>query len=603
MSERAILLNLPKSRPINISFENITFTVTQGSGKAKEKRQVIKGVTGEFRSGELTAIMGPSGAGKSSLLNILTGFQMEGMGGSVSSNGTERKQKSGAFKKESCYIMQDDHLSPLFTVLEIMTMAADLKLGNSLSDKAKLIVIEDILDTLGLSHTKDTRCERLSGGQKKRLSIALELIDNPPIMFLDEPTTGLDSAASLQCIKVLKALAKGGRTIVCTIHQPSASVFEMFDHVYILAGGYCVYQGSSNNTVPYLQSVGLPCPQYHNPADFISEVANGDYGNFSQQLAISAQDSRWRGNSSISTKSEEAGEKEDQRTTVLIQPPSEWTKLWVLLYRNMIQLHRDWTVTHLKLILHFLVGVLLGLNYMGSGMDGSKTLNNVGFVFCTIIYLSYTSMMPAVLKFPSELAVIKKERFNNWYSLRTYYAAFILTNTPVQLLFCSVYVGFAYYLSSQPLDIWRFSMFLSVCMLVTLISEGLGLYLGTFTDILYALFWGSLFVAYLLIYSGVLALFPQMSVYLYSLSYFCFGRYAFDSLILSVYGYGRAPLDCPDDMMYCHLRFPEKIMTEMGVEDGRFWIDFFAMFANLIIFRVLAFYALKRKISIGQKSK
>lgn len=117
----------------------------------------------------------------------------------------------------------------------------------------------------------------------------------------------------------------------------------------------------------------------------------------------------------------------------------------------------------------------------------------------------------------------------------------------------------------------------------------------------YALFWGSLFVAYLLIYSGVLALFPQMSVYLYSLSYFCFGRYAFDSMVLSVYGYGREPLYCPEEMTYCHLRFPEKIMMEMGVVDGRFWTDFFALVANLIIFRVIAYYALKRKVSIGQK--
>lgn len=78
----------------------------------------------------------------------------------------------------------------------------------------------------------------------------------------------MDSSSSLQCIKALKALAKGGRTVVCTIHQPSATMYEMFDHVYVLSDGYCLYQGSSLNTIPYLLSVGLPCPQYHNPADF-----------------------------------------------------------------------------------------------------------------------------------------------------------------------------------------------------------------------------------------------------------------------------------------------------------------------------------------------
>uniref|UniRef100_A0A2S2RA92 ATP-binding cassette sub-family G member 1 n=1 Tax=Sipha flava TaxID=143950 RepID=A0A2S2RA92_9HEMI len=280
-ASRMVLMHLPKNNPIDISFTDVQFTVEIGALR-REKKQVLKGVSGRFNSGELTVIMGPSGAGKSTLLNILTGFQRKGMVGEVRTNRVDdhedlllnndlrKKINQGRTmcRKESCYIMQDDQLCPLFTVLEIMMMAADLKLGYTLSYKSKVLVIEDILDSIGLSGSLHTRCGRLSGGQKKRLSIALELIDNPPIMFLDEPTTGLDSTSSHQCVSILKGLAKGGRTVVCTIHQPSASTYEMFDHVYIMAEGYCVYQGSSQNTIPYLQTIGLNCPQYHNPADF-----------------------------------------------------------------------------------------------------------------------------------------------------------------------------------------------------------------------------------------------------------------------------------------------------------------------------------------------
>jgi ATP-binding cassette subfamily G (WHITE) protein 1 len=263
---RTLFLQLPREKAIDIEFEDVAFSVSEGR---KGRKQIVKGVSGKFKSGELTAIMGPSGAGKTSLLNILTGFQMVGMNGIIKSI-TNSEVRFGAqhYKKQSCYILQDDHLAPLFTVGEIMNMAADLKVGHSLSSKRKSMLIDDILETLSLEMTKDTRCQRLSGGQKKRLSIALELINNPPIMFLDEPTTGLDSSSSAQCISILKQLARGGRTIICTIHQPSATLYEMFDHVYVMAEGKCIYQGSSLNTVTYLSSVGFNCPQYHNPADF-----------------------------------------------------------------------------------------------------------------------------------------------------------------------------------------------------------------------------------------------------------------------------------------------------------------------------------------------
>ncbi|CAH0388183.1 unnamed protein product [Bemisia tabaci] len=601
---RTILMQMPSAIPIDISFKEVTFTVKDGFGK--EKKRILKGVSGRFQSGELTAIMGPSGAGKSSLLNVLTGFNTDGMIGSIYTSSRNADKCQRLNRKESCYIMQDDKLCPLFTVYETMKMAADLKLGTSLSEKAKVLVIEDVLETIGLQMCRHTKCGRLSGGQKKRLSIALELIDNPPVMFLDEPTTGLDSISAHQCISMLRGLARGGRTIVCTIHQPSASVYEMFDHVYVIADGLCVYQGSAINTVPYLRNLGLSCPQYHNPADFLLECVTGEYGQFQDELVLAAKDMSWRSlPPAVDINSNTNGTnglkesmypipKKSSKTMVLINPPSEWARFNILFFRSLLQLYRDWTSTHIKIVLHTAVGILLGLLYTNAGIDGSKTISNVGFCIVSLVYLSYTSIMPAILKFPQELHVLKKEQFNNWYQLRTYYLAFLATNVPVQMLFCFIYVSISYYMSSQ-LMVWsRFLMYLAICELITLLSEGFGLILGTLLSPVNGVFIGSIMTCVAILFAGFLVLFSHMPRVLYYVSFVSYMRYGLEGLVNSVYGFGRGPLECPE--MYCHYRLPETAFDEIGMVDGRYWPNVAALTLFLLMVTIASFFSLKKSL-------
>ncbi|XP_047530560.1 ATP-binding cassette sub-family G member 1 isoform X2 [Vanessa atalanta] len=288
---KAHLSHLPQRPPINLGFQDLSYTVSNG----KTSKLILRGINGEFRSGQLTAILGPSGAGKSTLLNILAGYRVNGASGLITTNGEPRDLR--LFRKLSRYIMQDDLLQPLITVQESLTMAADLKLGNDMNKERKTIIVEEIIHLLRLSKARNTSSELLSGGERKRLSIALELLNNPPVIFLDEPTTGLDDVASSTCVSLLKRVARGGRTVICSLHTPSARIFSVFDHVYVVADGRCAYQGTAAGVIPFLKEINLPCPTTYNPADFIIEVSSGEYGSHIDQMVAAVDNGkcqRWR---------------------------------------------------------------------------------------------------------------------------------------------------------------------------------------------------------------------------------------------------------------------------------------------------------------------
>ncbi|XP_050582081.1 ATP-binding cassette sub-family G member 1 isoform X2 [Bombus affinis] len=188
--------SFPRKPEVDLAFYDVRYrvkewTIRQLRPKSKE---ILHGISGEFKAGELVAIMGPSGAGKSTLLNVLAGYTVKGVRGKILVNGKVRVPYSERWKRTSCYIQQESLMRTRITVGEAMTLAAHLKLGYSINSAHKHTQVLELLEMLGLSHCYDTLCGKLSGGQKKRLDVALELLSNPSVLFLDEPTTVLEVA-------------------------------------------------------------------------------------------------------------------------------------------------------------------------------------------------------------------------------------------------------------------------------------------------------------------------------------------------------------------------------------------------------------------------
>lgn len=192
-------------------------------------------------------------------------------------------------RKSSCYLTQEDYHQPYLSVIELMEMACSLKLKKGTDHEP---IINEILKDLNLNHRRCNLASQLSGGERRRLSIALELVANPTIFYLDEPTSGLDEVTAAQCIRLLKNLAKLGKTVVCTIHQPSATTFALFDQIFVLARGQCVYQGGSNTLVPFLNRLNLRCPITYNPSDYIIELCDADDGRIVQALSNETQNGK-----------------------------------------------------------------------------------------------------------------------------------------------------------------------------------------------------------------------------------------------------------------------------------------------------------------------
>lgn len=539
--------------PTAISWKNLTFKVPSGKGT----KQLLHSVAGNLRPGEMTAIIGPSGAGKTTLLNILSGFQVRSFQGDLFVNGQPLKDRS--FRKLSSYVVNGEELLPHLTVRETVDAAAKLKLPADFTYKQRSAMITRILRLWGLDNCESRYVKNLSTGQRKRVMLAQELVNSPPVLFLDEPTSGLDSSNSLQCILTLKQFALRGHTVACCIHQPSSRIFQLFDRLYVLADGYCIYHGNARDLLSYLTANNLHCPPFYNPADFVIEVASGDHGDVKEDLArcTQRQGELVPCNPAPKSLSNGGGDlnepvpviapllKKEDHQLVNTAPFCVQTK--VLIKRCCVSLIRNPLVFHLRLATHILVAVCMGLLYYDIGGKAENMFNNATLVFFSAIFLTFTGMMPVVLNYPLEAAVFTRERNNSWYTLKAYYLSKTIVELPFQVAYPVIFVAIVYWMTSQPPEPNRFSMFLLLSVLLTIVAHSLGTLIGAFTSVQVAVFLAPAVAIPMLLFSGFVVTLRAMPSYLHWISYLSFVRYAYEGCMMTLYGYGRPEMPCNDE--------------------------------------------------------
>ncbi|KAJ3142524.1 hypothetical protein HK100_002193 [Physocladia obscura] len=483
---------------LTLSWKDLGYSITDR--KTKTNKFLLEGLTGSVRAGEVLAVMGPSGAGKSTFLDVVAGRKsnLGTMHGQVLLNGTERPMK-----KYSSYVAQDDSLIGCFTVRETVTFAVELNLPTT-SKKIRDQRVQDLLSEFGLvkcadSAVGDPFVRGISGGEKRRLSIAIQLVKQPKVIYLDEPTSGLDSAASFKVMQAIKDLAvRKNITVVCSIHQPSPSTYNLFDKVLFLARGQTVYFGKSNGAeTEYFKSIGYVIPIHINIPDFILDQINVDFLGDEEQAKtnINYFVEKWK----FSTFRNDANKEVELDNLKRQSPESEldvivgggdythgfFKQVEILTRRNLKNALKNILLFWVRMAMYLAMAILMGTTWLRMSTNQNTVQDRFSAIFFTIAFLAFMSVagIPGVLE---ERSVFYRERMNRTYRVGAYVVANMLVSMPFVLL---IAVGFtipAYWLMGMNPGASNFFIFTAYLWLALYVAESVVILLAAIFPIFVA---------------------------------------------------------------------------------------------------------------------
>ncbi|KAJ0734531.1 putative ABC-type sulfate transporter [Helianthus annuus] len=427
--------------PLTITFQDLQYHVEpplemREHGFTGKRLQLLRDITGAFRPGVLTALMGVSGAGKTTLLDVLAGRKTSGIvEGEIRIGGYPKVQDT--FARISGYCEQTDVHSPQITVEESVIFSAWLRLHPDIDSETKYKFVEEILETVELNAIKDSLVgipgvSGLSTEQRKRLTIAVEVVANPSIIFMDEPTTGLDARSAAIVMRAVKNIVDTGRTIVCTIHQPSIDIFEAFDELILMKnGGRMIYCGplghNSCRVIEYFESIsGVPkIRDNYNPATWMLEVTSAsmeaklgvDFGQIYSTSTLYESNKEL-----VNTLSKPpAGSKDLYFPTRF--PQNGWGQFKACLWKQHLSYWRSPSYNLMRSLHMLFASLIFGLLFWNQGRNihNQQSLFNVlGSMSTAVIFCGINNASSAIPYVSMERIVLYRERFSGMYASWAY---------------------------------------------------------------------------------------------------------------------------------------------------------------------------------------
>ncbi|KAF0871564.1 ABCG8 protein, partial [Crocuta crocuta] len=433
----------------------------------------IQNLSFKVRSGHMLAIIGSSGCGRASLLDVITGRDHGGKikSGQIWINGQPSTPQ--LVRKYVAHVRPHDHLLPNLTVRETLAFVAQLRLPRTFSQAQRDKRVDDVIAELRLRQCAHTRVGNVyvrgvSGGERRRVSIAVQLLWNPGILILDEPTSGLDSFTAHNLVKTLYRLAKGNRLVLVSLHQPRSDIFRLFDLVLLMTSGTTIYLGAAQHMVEYFTAIGHPCPRYSNPADFYVDLTSIDRRSREQEMATREKarslaalfrekvhgldDFLWRTESralgeGTCLESRALPQDTDQplTSTELPGPVQQFT---VLIRRQIFNDFRDLPTLLIHAAEACLMSLVIGFLYYGHGAIKLSLMDTAALLFMIGALIPFNVILDVIAKCHSERAMLYYELEDGLYTVGPYFFTKILGELPEHCVYIVIYGMPIYWLAN-----------------------------------------------------------------------------------------------------------------------------------------------------------